>query len=206
MIYSGPVRDLMEISYDNVSLRVNKTLAGMRSGKTGIEEMKDTPNCKIKAKMGLGGKWVVTTLKTIGFVTDMFSLAANGIDAYSRIKNPNSDELYEVIVDIHDQLCDIQDSLNEVITQVKVASIQAQYVSSQRVVFESYRIVTYYLNMTESKEFNTTTEDVEFWHLEFAKWGSMLRESINFFMDGLLGGGFIGADVLETITEISGVQ
>jgi len=199
---------LSEISYEKISLRVNQTLAGMRLGNTNIiEQMNDNDghqvSTDVKTEKSVRNPMIV--LAVIDFVADMFSTVNNILGWYSRIKHPNTQDLNDAIVNIQNDLTKIQKDLNEVISRVKVASIQAQYVSSQRVIFESYRIATYYLNMTETKDLTTAVEDVEFWQLEFVKWGSMLRESINFFLDGLLGGGFIGADVLETIAEISNV-
>ncbi len=180
----------------------------MRLGNTNIiEQMNDNDghqvSTDVKTEKSVRNPMIV--LAVIDFVADMFSTVNNILGWYSRIKHPNTQDLNDAIVNIQNDLTKIQKDLNEVISRVKVASIQAQYVSSQRVIFESYRIATYYLNMTETKDLTTAVEDVEFWQLEFVKWGSMLRESINFFLDGLLGGGFIGADVLETIAEISNV-
>jgi len=162
----------------------------MRSGKTAdivihsemiIDDGQDISAAAVKTRPKR--QWMMA-LEVVGFVFNMFNSAANGIGLYNRLTTPTTDDLYNEIVNIQNELTEIQDSLNDVINQVKVSSIQSQYVSSQRVIFESYRIVIYYLNMTETTDMVTTPEDVEFWQLEFAKWGSMLRESINFFLDG----------------------
>lgn len=149
------------------------------------------------------GKWVAAALKVSGYVADMFStFVANGIGLYSRLNNPNTIELYDEIMAIHDELIAIKGNLDEVISAVKEASIRAQYASCERIIYESYRIVGYYLNMTESTELNTTQEDIDYWQGEFAKWGGLVRESVSFLMEGLLGGSYVSGDILETITEL----
>ena len=141
---------------------------------------------------------LATTIAVIGFVNAMFSV-------YDHFANPSTEELLSQIDDIQNQLEGITQDLKDVINQVKDAGMKAQYVSSQRIIVESLRIVTYYLNMTEVQNQNTTQEDIDYWQSEFAKWGSLLRESVSFLMDGLLGRGFISGDIIKQIAEIENV-
>ena len=126
----------------------------------------------------------------------MFAL---GLGAYDSFANPSTEELLGQINDIQKQLEGITQDLKNVIHQVEDAGMKAQYVSSQRVIVESLRIVNYYLNMTEVQNMNTTQEDIDYWQNEFAKWGSLVRESVSYLMDGMLGRGFISGDIIKTI-------
>ena len=126
----------------------------------------------------------------------MFAL---GLGAYDSFANPSTEELLGQINDIQKQLEGITQDLKNVIHQVEDAGMKAQYVSSQRVIVESLRIVNYYLNMTEVQNKNTTQEDIDYWQNEFAKWGSLVRESVSYLMDGMLGRGFISGDIIKTI-------
>ena len=126
----------------------------------------------------------------------MFAL---GLGAYDSFANPSTEELLGQINDIQKQLEGITQDLKNVIHQVEDAGMKAQYVSSQRIIVESLRIVTYYLNMTEVQNQNTTQEDIDYWQNEFAKWGSLVRESVSYLMDGMLGRGFISGDIIKTI-------
>ena len=137
---------------------------------------------------------LATTIEApvIGFVNAMFSV-------YDFFTNPSTEELLGQIDDIQNQLEGITQDLKDVINQVKDAGMKAQYVSSQRIIVESLRIVTYYLNMTEVQNQNTTQEDIDYWQNEFAKWGSLVRESVSYLMDGMLGRGFISGDIIKTI-------
>ena len=126
----------------------------------------------------------------------MFAL---GLGAYDSFANPSTEELLGQINDIQKQLEGITQDLKNVIHQVEDAGMKAQYVSSQRVIVESLRIVNYYLNMTEVQNVNTTQEDIDYWQNEFAKWGSLVRESVSYLMDGMLGRGFISGDIIKTI-------
>ena len=126
----------------------------------------------------------------------MFAL---GLGAYDSFANPSTEELLGQINDIQKQLEGITQDLKNVIHQVEDAGMKAQYVSSQRVIVESLRIVNYYLNMTEVQNMNTTQEDIDYWQNEFAKWGSLVRESVSYLMEGMLGRGFISGDIIKTI-------
>ena len=126
----------------------------------------------------------------------MFAL---GLGAYDSFANPSTEELLGQINDIQKQLEGITQDLKNVIHQVEDAGMKAQYVSSQRVIVESLRIVNYYLNMTEVQNKNTTQEDIDYWQNEFAKWGILVRESVSYLMDGMLGRGFISGDIIKTI-------
>lgn len=150
-------------------------------------------------------------MTVIGFVNTMFSV---GFGIYKRLDDPVSNEqLYEQMKEIEATLNNIQSELQDVTKAVKKECIQVQYLSAQRVVYESLRISIYYLNMTEHPElfpnyppeFNVTQADLDYWEDEFAKWGSLLRENINFLMDGLLGRGILAGDILKTIVDISDV-
>ena len=139
-----------------------------------------------------------------GFITTMFSLAVDALGLYARFKDTSTQELLAEIQHIQEELASIKGDLRRVTNNIQEASIRSQYVSAQRVVFESLRILEYYQDMKEGAT-NATQEDVDYWQSELAKWGGLLRESITFLMDGFLGKGFIGSDLLEIITKISTV-
>ena len=132
----------------------------------------------------------------------MFAL---GLGAYDSFANPSTEELLGQINDIQKQLEGITQDLKNVIHQVEDAGMKAQYVSSQRVIVESLRIVNYYLNMTEVQNVNTTQEDIDYWQNEFAKWGSLVRESVSYLMEGMLGRGFISGDIIKQLVHIEKV-
>ena len=138
------------------------------------------------------------TIELIGYFSSMFTF-------YDRLNGPNSNELMAEMQHIEQQLDEIKDSLTAVTNAVKDSSLKSQYVSSQRIITESLRIAIYYLNMTEDLDLNTTQADIDVWHMEFMKWGSMVRESVSFLMDGLLGRGIIGSDIIKTLVEIEEV-
>lgn len=139
------------------------------------------------------------TKKIAGYCWDMFGNVAGGTVAatgiYKSANRPNGQELEEELFVIQEQLDDIKRSVTELINQVKEESIRTQYVSAERVIVESLRCENNYNNMTDA-------QDVAYWRREFLKWGSMLRESVNFLLDGILGKGMIGSDILKTIAEI----
>lgn len=148
---------------------------------------------------------MVVTVKVLRIVEDMFGIFTSGLGIYDHFKHPSTQDLMDEILSIQEQLVGITEDLKQVINLVKDASLRTQYVSSQRVIVESLRIVNYYVNMTEMQNMNTTQEDIDYWQSEFAKWGSLLRESVSFLMDGLLGRGFISGDIIKEITLIENV-
>jgi len=229
MLFSGPVRDLFQEAYNNISLRVNQTILDL-GGQLELPLNEETstqrhqqnklasimPSVSISLEQHINKsnnkrskrQTVLLVLQVTGFVVNMFK---DGVGIARRVKNPNTNELYNEMLKIEGQLGDISKQLTEVTNDIKVDSIRAQYLSAQRIIYESLRISTYYLNMTETPtgrmypDVITTQDDIDFWLDEFKKWGSLLRENINFLMDGWLGRGMIAGDILKTIVDVSGV-
>ncbi len=79
--------------------------------------------------------------------------------------------------------------------EIADGSMRTQYFSSQRVIMESLRIASNYVNV--SNEVNATSDDLDYWASEMGKWGSLVRESIMFLMDGFLGTNVIAGDLLK---------
>ncbi len=134
-----------------------------------------------------------------GFCWGMFNNAvgdtATGFGIYDWATTPSNQDLADELLHVQVQLEDIKRSITELINQVEEESIRTQYVNSERVIVESLSCENIYGNMTEA-------QDVDYWRREFLKWGSMLRESVSFLLDGILGKGMIGSDILETIVKI----
>lgn len=134
-----------------------------------------------------------------GYCWDMFrnvgGSVAGGYGVYKSVTRMTNQDLADELLEVQLQLEDIKRSITELINQVEEESIRTQYVSSERVIVESLRCENNYGNMTEA-------QDADYWRREFLKWGSMLRESVTFLMDGMLGKGMIGSDILDTIAKI----
>jgi len=205
---NSPVRDQFEAAYFNVSRRVNETILELggtleeplntdqrNQQDTVMEFVKEPPKREKRQTM-------VVTIKVLGIVENMFGIFTSGLGIYDHFAHPSTQDLMDEILAIQQQLEGITEDLKQVINLVKDASLRTQYVSSQRIIVESLRIVNYYVNMTEMQNMNTTQEDIDYWQSEFAKWGSLLRESVSFLMDGLLGRGFISGDIIKEITLI----
>ena len=117
---------------------------------------------------------------------------------YDYFSTPGNAELQEQLNHVQEQLDVIESLITELVATVEEESIKTQYVSSQRVIMESLRCYNNYENMTNPM-------DAAYWYKEFLKWGSFVRESVNFLMDGMLGTGFIASDILNSIEIISQV-
>lgn len=103
------------------------------------------------------------------------------------------------INEIQRQLDNVQAGLNELMSAIHDASMRTQYVSAQRVIIETWRIAGYYVNVTH--QVNFTQDDVNYWKSEIDKWGSRVRESVFFLMDGFLGNHALAGDLLNYIVQ-----
>ena len=145
--------------------------------------------------------------KVIGYCNTMFNtvVAIGGITSY--FIQPTTAELYNQINNIQKELDEVQEGLGQLMAEIADASMRTQYVSAQRVVKESLRLSAYYANVTEevaNGNTNVTPDDVDYWRSEVAKWGSLLRESVTFLMDGFLGENVIAGDLLKYIVDANG--
>ena len=131
-------------------------------------------------------------------IGDGISIIGSVIGIYDYFSTPGNAELQEQLNHVQEQLDVIESLITELVATVEEESIKTQYVSSQRVIMESLRCYNNYENMTNPM-------DAAYWYKEFLKWGSFVRESVNFLMDGMLGTGFIASDILNSIEIISQV-
>ena len=131
-------------------------------------------------------------------IGDGISIIGSVIGIYDYFSTPGNAELQEQLNHVQEQLDVIESVIEEIVVTVEEESIKTQYVTSQRVIMESLRCYNNYENMTNPM-------DAAYWYKEFLKWGSFVRESVNFLMDGMLGTGFIASDILNSIEIISQV-
>ena len=141
----------------------------------------------------LNGMGMVT-----GGLNSLAGLVGGVIGIYDYFAFPSNQDLMEQLKHVEEQLDVIEVLIEEIVVTVEEESIRTQYVSSQRVIFEALRCYNAYANMTDP-------QDASYWHKEFLKWGSFVRESVNFLLDGMLGTGFIASDILESMVIISKV-
>ena len=132
-----------------------------------------------------------------GFM-DIIGLYSSIMGIYDSITNPSTGELAAQIKEgfqrVEQQLASIQQSINEVISIILDQSIRTQYASTERVITESLRCYNAYLNMT-------SPEGQEYWRQEFLKVGGLLRESVSFLLDGMLGRNIFAGDLLLTVVN-----
>ncbi len=128
-------------------------------------------------------------------MNDMFSMANDGISIYRFFNQPNGADLMYQIKSIEDQLDQVQTGINQLMAEIADGSMRTQYVSSQRVIMESLRIASNYVNV--SNEVGATPDDLDYWASEMGKWGSLVRESVTFLMDGFLGHNVLAGDLLK---------
>ena len=132
-----------------------------------------------------------------GFM-DIIGLYSSIMGIYDSITNPSTGELAAQIKEgfqrVEQQLASIQQSINEVISIILDQSIRTQYASTERVITESLRCYNSYLNMT-------SPEGQEYWRQEFLKVGGLLRESVSFLLDGMLGRNIFAGDLLLTVVN-----
>ena len=131
-------------------------------------------------------------------IGDGISIIGSVIGIYDYFSTPGNAELQEQLNHVQEQLDVIESVIEEIVVTVEEESIKTQYVTSQRVIMESLRCYNNYENMTNPM-------DAAYWYKEFLKWGSFVRESVNFLMDGMLGTGFIASDILNSMVIISQV-
>lgn len=117
---------------------------------------------------------------------------------YDFFGKPSNQDLMNELQTIERQLDGINNQIEELISEVDKSSIQTQYISVQRVIMESIRCFNNYANMTDPK-------DKAYWLREFNKYGSLVRESMSFLMDGMLGNGFIATDIIAAISRLAKV-
>ena len=135
----------------------------------------------------------------MSFCSGMFSLTSSGLALYDHFGTESNEALMEELEVIEQQLEEIQNIIDDLMSTVKEESVKMQYVNAQRIIMEGLRCYNTYANMTNPV-------DQLYWSKEFLKWGSFLRESVNFMMDGMLGTGFIASDILQTIEEVAKVK
>lgn len=111
---------------------------------------------------------------------------------------PSNQVLMDGLHEIEKQLDGINNQIEELISEVDKSSIQTQYISVQRVIVESIRSFNNYANMVDPM-------DKAYWLREFNKYGSLVRESTSFLMDGMLGNGFIATDIIAAISRLAKV-
>jgi hypothetical protein len=132
-----------------------------------------------------------------GFM-DIIGMYSSIMGIYDSITNPSTAELAAQIKEgfqrVEQQLASIQQSINEVISIILDQSIRTQYASTERVITESLRCYNAYLNMT-------SPEGQEYWRQEFLKVGGLLRESVSFLLDGMLGRNIFAGDLLLTVVN-----
>ena len=118
---------------------------------------------------------------------------------YDSIANPQpSDAELAALIkqgfsDVERELFDIQQSIDDLISIIADQSVRTQYASTERVITESLRCYNAYLNMTQQ-------EGKDYWKSEFLKTGSLLRESVSFLLDGMLGRNVFAGDIVATTT------
>jgi hypothetical protein len=87
----------------------------------------------------------------------------------------------------------------EIIYEVEAESIRTQYVSAERQINDVVNSIDIYYEMMNKTQpidaFATGALST------FIKWGGMVRESVSFLFDGVLGYGIIGSDILQTIAN-----
>ena len=132
---------------------------------------------------------------SVGAIVGVFGNVLGIYDVFGRKSNQ---ELMDGLKEIERQLDEINNTIEELMSAVDESSIQTQYISAQRVIMESIRCFNNYANMTEP-------ENKAYWFREFNKYGSLVRESTSFIMDGMLGNGFIATDIIKTLERLAGV-
>ena len=119
-----------------------------------------------------------------------------GFGLFDTFGTASFEDLRDELKNIELMVQGIQNQVNELIYRENEAALQTQYSSAQRVIMEAVRCYNAYLNMTEA-------EDKVYWLREFRKYGSFVRESTNFVMDGMLGRGLLGSDIIKIVREMS---
>lgn len=148
--------------------------------------------------------------KIAGFCWNMFGVAfgmtGTGIGIYDYCTTPSNKQLKDELLDVQKQLNEIQGSVSELINAVKEESIRTQYNTAGRAIVESLRCHNNYLNMTYEQAggvlYPRDEQGAAYWRKEFLKWGGSVRESVSFLLDGILGHGLIGSDILQAIADI----
>lgn len=114
-------------------------------------------------------------------------------------KKPGGDDASEIaqqLISIDEQLSDSRSSVSKLIAAVQEESVRLQFANAERIIVESLRCLNAYNNMTDPAA-------KLYWRKEFLKWGSFIRESVSFLMDGMLGRGLvtISSDILQSIEQ-----
>ena len=139
----------------------------------------------------------------MSFCSGMFSLTSSGLALYDHFGTESNEALMEELEVIEQQLEEIQNIIDDLMSTVKEESVKMQYVNAQRIIMEGLRCYNTYANMTNPV-------DQLYWSKEFLKWGSFLRESVNFMMDGMLGTGFglinAGLVIQSTFTGFNNIS
>ena len=125
--------------------------------------------------------------------------ASDGLSIYNYVRNPSNHDLKDELLYVQQQIEEIKQSVTALINQVKEESIRTQYVSAERVIVEANRCYINFLNMSEPL-------DVLYWKREFLKWGGLVRESTSFLLDGVLGYGMLGSDILQTFADNANIN
>ena len=134
-------------------------------------------------------------MEIIGVVSGMMSI----YDFLTKTPGITDDQIKQGFNDVQQQLNTIQNMIDQTIGLIVDTSIRNQYVTTERVITESLRCYNAYTSMT-------APEDLAYWQGEFLKWGSFLRESVSFLLDGMLGRGIIAGDILEAIVITNKVK
>ena len=109
--------------------------------------------------------------------------------------NYTNEDLINQLQNVESQIDDIMQTVTKLINSEKEESIKMQYANAERVIVEALRCYTNFASMTEPV-------DIAYWKKEFFRWGGMVRESTTFLLDGILGRGIIGSDILKTLADI----
>lgn len=184
---SAPVLKHFTETYNRINQRVQQMVRGKRS----IQD-DDQNTMKPREKRQL---MLIFSVGSV--IVDLFS---KGKSLYDHMNQAGPIDLKPYFQKINVELDEIRSGLSELMRSIKDTSIRRQYLSAQRVILESYRILDYYTTVEE-----TYPTELDYWKSEFAKWGSLLRESILFLLDGMLGHNAIAGDIIENCAIVEQV-
>lgn len=122
----------------------------------------------------------------------ILKLAMEAYDLLTWTEGARSSEVRDGFIQVKEQMEAIESKNDQIISLIIDTAIRDEYITTERVIMESLRCYNAYLNMTEP-------EDVAYWKGEFIKWGGLLRESVSFLFDGMVGRGIIAGDILQAI-------
>jgi len=128
-------------------------------------------------------------------------LVTSGFGLFDTFGTKTGQDLMDELKNIGAMLDAIESQIDELFMAVGEAALQTQYSSAQRVISEAVRCYNNYLEMNSTEESETKLEDMHYWFKEFRKYGSLVRESTCFVMDGMLGKGLIASDILAIIRD-----